>query len=353
MDFCVIIPTFNEAPLLSRCVNAVRASHQFAISPGKHERVSARLRFIVSDGGSTDGTQDTAIALGCEVLGQAPGSGRGRGFQLAFATDYVMCQGGSSSLHEEAKTATCNDEQSPRMQRDMVDDGSTVLLFLHADCIVDPSALAALAHVFSPALPEPRRSCHAESHDELELAAATEMSEPISELAGCDIATLRLKYTLPLGASTLRQSFFRCCESWCFHGDGLWRSFGDQAIAITPRAMRIIGGFPRWPLFEDVELFRRARRAAATSKQATTRKWGWLRDRRSTRERCPGGRKTVDLFRLKKIVKVNVPIMASTRRFDQHGDFRYAAKCWFLVSMFASGASPEWLSQQYGERRPR
>ena len=303
MNFCVIIPTFNEAPVLSRCVNAVRASHQFAVSiSGQQQRVGRRLRFVVTDGGSTDGTQEAAAHLGCEVLGPAPGPGKGRGFQLAFATDHVMPRGGAQSLSEEIG---CDDDGGICGGWEPIDDDSTVLLFLHADCIIAETALPALARSFSPAPGEP----------------------------GCDVATLRLQFSLPPGASALRRCFFQCCEGWCFRGDGLWRSFGDQAIAITPRALRRAGGFPRWPLFEDVELFRRCRRAARSAPA-----WGAKRGREE------------DPVRLKRVVKVDAPVVASIRRFEQHGDLRYAAKCWLLVSLFALGASPEWLAGKYGRR---
>jgi hypothetical protein len=190
-------------------------------------------------------------------------------------------------------------------------DIPAVLLFLHADCIVAETALDALARAFAPSP---------------------------GEMTGCDVATLRLQFALPPGSSALRRFFFRGCEGWCFRGDGLWRSFGDQAIAITPQALKNVGGFPRWPLFEDVELFRRCRRAAIAPMC-----WAPRKDQDGHCSDDPG--------RLKRVVKVDAPVVASSRRFEQHGDFRYAAKCWLLVSMFALGASPEWLAGQYGQRR--
>ncbi|HSO81387.1 glycosyltransferase [Thiocapsa sp.] len=47
---------------------------------------------------------------------------------------------------------------------------------------------------------------------------------------------------------------------WFSRFDSLITSFGDQGILIRRPFFDRLGGFPEWPLFEDVELLRRARR---------------------------------------------------------------------------------------------
>lgn len=47
---------------------------------------------------------------------------------------------------------------------------------------------------------------------------------------------------------------------WFSRFDSLLTSFGDQGILIRRGLFDRLGGFPDWPLFEDVELLRRARR---------------------------------------------------------------------------------------------
>ncbi|EGV16019.1 TIGR04283 family arsenosugar biosynthesis glycosyltransferase [Thiocapsa marina] len=47
---------------------------------------------------------------------------------------------------------------------------------------------------------------------------------------------------------------------WFSRFDSLLTSFGDQGILIRRRVFDQLGGFPDWPLFEDVELLRRGRR---------------------------------------------------------------------------------------------
>jgi hypothetical protein len=55
---------------------------------------------------------------------------------------------------------------------------------------------------------------------------------------------------------------------WFSQFDSLLTSFGDQGILIRRRCLERLGGFPDWPLFEDVELLRRARRRAPVPKLA-------------------------------------------------------------------------------------
>lgn len=42
--------------------------------------------------------------------------------------------------------------------------------------------------------------------------------------------------------------------------DSLWTSFGDQGIVVAKDLFEKLGGFPNYPLLEDVEFFRKARR---------------------------------------------------------------------------------------------
>ncbi len=53
---------------------------------------------------------------------------------------------------------------------------------------------------------------------------------------------------------------------WVTRYDSLLTSFGDQGILIRRELFDSLGGFPDWPVFEDVELLRRARRRARVHK---------------------------------------------------------------------------------------
>jgi rSAM/selenodomain-associated transferase 2 len=54
--------------------------------------------------------------------------------------------------------------------------------------------------------------------------------------------------------------------AWFSRFDSILTSFGDQGILVRRRVFDALGGFPDWPLFEDVELLRRARRRARIHK---------------------------------------------------------------------------------------
>jgi rSAM/selenodomain-associated transferase 2 len=49
-------------------------------------------------------------------------------------------------------------------------------------------------------------------------------------------------------------------SAWLTRFDSVFTRFGDQAIVVRRTFYQELGGFPPWPLFEDVELLRRARR---------------------------------------------------------------------------------------------
>jgi rSAM/selenodomain-associated transferase 2 len=48
--------------------------------------------------------------------------------------------------------------------------------------------------------------------------------------------------------------------SWFTRFDSVFTAFGDQGIIITKNFYEEIGGFPEFPIFEDVELLRKARK---------------------------------------------------------------------------------------------
>jgi rSAM/selenodomain-associated transferase 2 len=68
----IIVPTLNEAPVIGRCLAALRGLPQIA-------------EIIVADGGSSDGTGYIAKARGARVVV----SGRGRGLQIRAAAETV------------------------------------------------------------------------------------------------------------------------------------------------------------------------------------------------------------------------------------------------------------------------
>ena len=147
-----------------------------------------------------------------------------------------------------------------------------VLLFLHADTLLPADAAAVLAAAFArPAV---------------------------------SVGTFRLRFDAG-------GFFLRACAS-CSRLDSVFTRFGDQGIAVRRDFYVALGGFPAWPLFEDVEFLRRARRV--------TRVWSF--------PAC---------------------VTTSARRFRRHGALRQQWRNARLLLRFLAGASPHALAAEYGE----
>ena len=95
-----------------------------------------------------------------------------------------------------------------------------------------------------------------------------------------------------------------------------WRSAvtgictGDQGIFVHRSLLEAIGGVPRQPLMEDIELSRRLRRIGRPLRLCT-------------------------------------PLRASARRWHAHGAFRTMMLMWWLRARYLCGASPEELDRRY------
>jgi rSAM/selenodomain-associated transferase 2 len=170
VSISVVIPTLNEASCLAAHLALLRAQQPHQI--------------IVADGCSTDGT--LAAAAGADVVLEAP---RGR----------------ASQMNAGAARAT-----------------GEVLLFLHADCVLEAGALAEVEQIL-------RRR---------EVAA------------GCFTMTVRacgLLYRAIDAAATARVRL-----------TGL--VYGDQGLFLRRRLFERLGGFPHLGFMEDVFLSRLLRR---------------------------------------------------------------------------------------------
>jgi len=170
MRVAIIIPALNEAPRIAEAVARARAAGPCEV--------------LVVDGGSTDGTPGRAAQADCVL--QAP---RGRARQ------------------QNAGAARARAE---------------VLLFLHADCWLEPGSLE-----------EVRRA----------------LAEP-TVVGGCfrqRIDAPGLRYRWLERGNALRVRLF-----------GL--AYGDQAIFVRRDVFERIGGFPDEPFLEDLLFMKRLRR---------------------------------------------------------------------------------------------
>jgi rSAM/selenodomain-associated transferase 2 len=98
--------------------------------------------------------------------------------------------------------------------------------------------------------------------------------------------------------------------AWLTRFDSVFTRFGDQAIVARRTFYENLGGFPPWPLFEDVELLRRARRV--------TRVWSFP-----------------------------AYVTTSARRFRRRGPLRQQWLNTCLLLRFLTGTPPAKLAARY------
>ncbi len=149
----------------------------------------------------------------------------------------------------------------------------SILFFLHADSVLPDDAAAVLGTFFT---------------------------RPTVE-----IGTFRVAFDDP-------HPFLRV-SSWFTRFDSVFTRFGDQGIVVRREFYDRIGGFPPWPLFEDVELLRRARRVT-------------------------------------RVHSFPAILITSARRFRERGPMRQQARNARLLARFLAGAKPEELAREYRSR---
>ncbi|MEP6702488.1 MAG: TIGR04283 family arsenosugar biosynthesis glycosyltransferase, partial [Betaproteobacteria bacterium] len=89
---------------------------------------------------------------------------------------------------------------------------------------------------------------------------------------------------------------------------------GDQAIFVSAGAFSAVGGFPDWPLMEDIGISRALKRLTAPA-------------------------------------ALRLRVTTAGRRWDGHGALRTIGLMWWLRLRFFLGAKPEALSRSYNSVR--
>jgi rSAM/selenodomain-associated transferase 2 len=102
--------------------------------------------------------------------------------------------------------------------------------------------------------------------------------------------------------------------AWFTRYDTAFTTFGDQAYFIRRRAFACVGGFPEWPILEDVEMRRRLKRTG-------------------------------------RFVKLPSPVVTSARRFRKSGPIRQQLRNMAIIALFHLGLSPEQLARWYRPHR--
>lgn len=98
--------------------------------------------------------------------------------------------------------------------------------------------------------------------------------------------------------------------AWFTRFDTAVTTFGDQAYFVRRQTFERVGGFPEWPLMEDVELRRR-------------------------------------LKGIGRFAKLPVSVVTSARRFEKRGEIRQQFKNAILLISFYLGVSPQRIADWY------
>ncbi len=160
-----------------------------------------------------------------------------RSIRLADANaEIIVVDGGSvdatRDIVVEEDTSLCTSVRGRGMQlnRGAASARGEILIFLHADTLMSPNAFDVFRRIFSN--------------------------------PNVEIGTCRLQFDTkhPL----LR--FY----SFCARLDSVFTTFGDQCIVVRRSFFEGMGGFPDWPLFEDVALLQSARRRSRIYSLPTT-----------------------------------------------------------------------------------
>jgi rSAM/selenodomain-associated transferase 2 len=137
-----------------------------------------------------------------------------------------------------------------------------------------------------------------------------------TELPGEAIASIDRAFSDPhVGAACFRLRFDRAhwllgLYAACSRVESVLTTFGDQGLVIRRRVFDDLGGFPDWPLFEDVELARRLRQRS-------------------------------------RLVKLPATVTTSAVRFERNGMLRQQLLNAMLLARFLLGAKPEDLAARY------
>jgi len=146
----------------------------------------------------------------------------------------------------------------------------SIFIFLHADTFLPQEAFVILNNFFS----DPR----------------------------VEIGTFRLRFD--------SENWFLKLSGYLTRFDSILTRFGDQGIVVRRSFFNELGGFPEWPLFEDVDFLRRARKKT-------------------------------------KIHSFPAEVLTSARKFKQNGPIRQQIKNGILILKYLAGVSPETLAKEY------
>lgn len=263
MRLSVVIPVLNERDTLPATIAALRSCKGIAegvswqsVSSEIVSSKSVSLEVSVSEGVSSQ-------IISSQIIVVDGGSSDGTAEWVRAQPDIVLvnsARGKGPQLNAGAARATGH-----------------VLLFLHADCFISQTALDALLSAMSD-----------------------------GQLLG---GAFHLRFAESRPRSLRLVAWGINLRAW-LRGSAT----GDQAIFVRKAVFHAIGGAPDWPLFEDVELVRRIKRAG-------------------------------------KFVVLKTPVIVSGRRYIQHGVLRTALLIYALRLAYWLGVPPQRLKNWFRDLR--
>jgi len=190
--------------------------------------------------------------------------------------EILVADGGSTdatrSIAEQAgaRVLTAPQGRGPQMNHGACHASGDAFLFLHADTLLPSNGVSLVRETLSN--------------------------------SGVDAGTFRLSFDDP---SPLLRFY-----AWCTRWPWIRICFGDRGLFVRRSAFEAVGGYPDWPLFEDLELAAR------------------LKDY--------GG------FRF-----LSASVTTSARRFQKHGALRQQLRNLYLWTHYLRGTDPERVAHLY------
>lgn len=225
-------------------------------------------------------TEISVIVPALDEERQVTGALRSARAAFGPGAELIVVDGGSADRTRERAASLARVLRAGTCRGEQLDAGARaargrILVFLHADTRLPADAARALR---------------------------TALARP-GAVGGC------FRFTVdppaePFSRWQLLEAAVRCRTRW------FRTATGDQALFVPREAYRRVGGFPPWPLFEDVELVRRLRRIG-------------------------------------RFVPAEAPVRTSRRRWEARGFWRTVAMHLALRAAFGLGIGPERLADLY------
>src|ERR1044071_7032153 len=290
MKISVVIPVLNERASLPATIATLRACRGIT-------------EIIVADGGSTDGTVPWLQAQPDIVLVR---SIRGKGPQINVGAAAAFDVPGASDISETISTETLATQTAVTGIDATATSTNEVPAAAHAPG-TDTAETATAEKIATSGLPD---ICL------LFLLSACLISQSAIDALHAALADPQLAggaFYIRFAESRPRSLRF---VAWGINLRARLRgsATGDQGIFVRKSVFDSIGGAPEWPLFEDVELVRRIRRAG-------------------------------------KFTVLRTPVTISGRRYIQHGVLRTALLIYFLRFAYWLGVPPQRLKSWFRDAR--